>query len=376
VRLYVRAYVRTCVCMCVRLCARVCVCICACVRVCMRFVFACMCVCMLCVIVRACVPVNACACACVRVWVRACACAYIYICLHVCACASVILCSYVKGDVHAVHVNVYVCTCMRSISYSLPVQVGLSEGHRCSPPVMSYLLPGKVVSETVPAPPISTSHTHIGTTACMLPQSCVTLVAVRDGTYRELHAEKDVELSGALFDRAICDVLQRDFKRKTKIDISDMARPLMKLAAAAEEAKAVLSTKPTAAVSIDGLAEGMDLMGSVARSRFDAMNAKLYTRATQLVERAVVASGLTLETITDVVLSGGASNIVGLQDAVKALFGRPILHQDLAGEEVTRPIPHPFSFLLACVHCVSTPTKLRAVYLCDPQPPPFFRSSQ
>lgn len=165
-------------------------------------------------------------------------------------------------------------------------------------------------------------------------QTCVSVLAVRDGTIREVCAELERDLSGATFDEAICNVLKRDFKRKAKIDISEMARPLRKLAAAAESAKAVLSTKPTAAVSIDGLAEGMDLNVSVARSRFDAMNSKHYARAAELVTKVVGASGFSPDQITDVVLSGGAANIVGLKDAVQAVFGRPILLNEIPGEEV------------------------------------------
>lgn len=170
---------------------------------------------------------------------------------------------------------------------------------------------------------------HVGGT-----ESCVTVLSIRDGTFREVCSELDTGLSGAGFDTAICDVLARDFKRKAKIDISDMVRPKLKLAAAAADAKAVLSTKETASVSIDGLAEGMDLNVNVARSRFDAMNSKLFTRATELVSKAVASAGLTLDGVTDVVLSGGASNIVGLQKAIRALFGREILHQTIPGEEV------------------------------------------
>ena len=124
-----------------------------------------------------------------------------------------------------------------------------------------------------------------------------------------------------------------EFKRKFKKDISDNPRALRRLRSACERAKRSLSSTAQATIEIDSLHEGLDFYTSCTRARFEELNADLFRRCMEPVERTILDAKLDKNSIDEVVLVGGSTRIPKIQSMLSDFFGGKRLNKSINPDE-------------------------------------------
>lgn len=148
----------------------------------------------------------------------------------------------------------------------------------------------------------------------------VSLISNHDGIYTIEESVEEENLGGQRFDEVLMEFAMDDFKKKSKIDISNNKRALFKLRKACETAKRALTRQDTAPCYVESLAEGIDYNGTILRGRFDILSEPLYTRCKHVVLNTLKNAHLTPKDVDQVLLVGGSSRLPKFQEAMKSLF--------------------------------------------------------
>lgn len=120
-----------------------------------------------------------------------------------------------------------------------------------------------------------------------------TVLAARQGVYVPLSVERDSNLGGESFDESLINFFSKEFTKKTKAKLDPSNhRAMMKLRLACETVKRTLSASTSANCSIESLSEGIDFSGSINRTRFDLLSAKVYASIEDVIKRALDKAGL------------------------------------------------------------------------------------
>jgi len=143
----------------------------------------------------------------------------------------------------------------------------------------------------------------------------------------------DTHLGGQDFDTALLEHFKAEFKRKTKLDISDDPRALRRLRSACERAKRTLSSVTNTTVEIDSLSSGEDFNASLTRARFEEINAVLFKSTIQPVEQVLKDSGLEKSKVDEVVLVGGSTRIPKIQKLLSDFFDGKKLEKSINPDE-------------------------------------------
>eukprot|EP01031_Cornospumella_fuschlensis_P026854 gene26854-32453_t len=121
----------------------------------------------------------------------------------------------------------------------------------------------------------------------------------------------DRTVSGRAFDEAIIEFLAETFQKKTGINVRNNKKAILKLQAAAEKAKKTLSPHGVneASVSVECLAEDIDLSVILTRDEFESRVAPIVQRLRAPVECALRQAGLVREQISETEIVGGSSRV-------------------------------------------------------------------
>ncbi|XP_039682844.1 heat shock cognate 70 kDa protein [Medicago truncatula] len=131
----------------------------------------------------------------------------------------------------------------------------------------------------------------------------------------------DTHLRGQDFDNTMVNHFVKEFSRKYKIDISGDPRALRRLNSACEKAKRILSSNTTTTIEIESLNQGIDFYSSISRAKFEELNKNHFDKCMEIVEKCIIDSGMDKSSIHDVVLVGGSTRIVKVQQMVSDFFG-------------------------------------------------------
>ncbi|KAI8902658.1 heat shock protein 70 family [Globomyces pollinis-pini] len=148
----------------------------------------------------------------------------------------------------------------------------------------------------------------------------VTLISEHDGLYTIEESIEEANLGGTNFDKVLLEFAKDDFKKKTRNDISDNKRSLIKLQNACEKAKRALTQQDTVACQVEALYDGMDYNGTILRGRFDMLAEPLYARCKETVLKLLKSCKVTPNEIDQVLLVGGSSRMPRFQSSIKSLF--------------------------------------------------------
>ena len=154
----------------------------------------------------------------------------------------------------------------------------------------------------------------------------VSIIEIGDGVIEVLATAGDNKLGGDDFDNVITDYMLSEFKAKEGVDLSTDKMAMQRLKEAAETAKKELSAATTTNINlpfITATADGpkhfdMDL----TRAKFDELTAGLVDRTSGPVQTALKDAGLTAAELDKVLLVGGSTRIIAVQDMVKKLTGK------------------------------------------------------
>lgn len=154
----------------------------------------------------------------------------------------------------------------------------------------------------------------------------VSIIEIGDGVIEVLATAGDNKLGGDDFDNVITDYMLSEFKSKEGVDLSGDKMAMQRLKEAAEKAKKELSASTTTNINlpfITATAEGpkhfdMDL----TRAKFDELTAHLVDKTSGPVQTALKDAGLSAAELDKVLLVGGSTRIIAVQEMVKKLTGK------------------------------------------------------
>ena len=161
----------------------------------------------------------------------------------------------------------------------------------------------------------------------------VSLLTIDDGVFEVKATAGDTHLGGEDFDTLIVEWAVEEFKRKSKIDISNNARALRRLRTGAERAKRALSTTTQATIDVDSLAEGIDLSLPITRAKFEQLCEHLFKKCLEPVEQVMRDSKFSKNEVDDIVLVGGSSRIPRVQSLLRSYFNGKELCQSINPDE-------------------------------------------
>ena len=153
----------------------------------------------------------------------------------------------------------------------------------------------------------------------------VSIIEIGDGVIEVLATNGNNRLGGDDFDKKITDYMIADFKTKEGIDLSNDKMALQRLREAAEKAKKELSSSTTTNINLPFITANetgpkhfeMDL----TRAKFDELTHDLVDATVIPVQNALKDAGLSASELSKVLLVGGSTRILAVQDKVKQLTG-------------------------------------------------------
>lgn len=152
-----------------------------------------------------------------------------------------------------------------------------------------------------------------------------------------LSVEGDCHLGGEDFDQNLMAFCAEEFKKSSGVDLfkekestnknisDDARRRLRRLQLYCEKAKQALTAAEKSNICIDAFHKGDDFEVNITRDKFEAINMHLFKKTLGIVDLALKNARLKKEEIDDVVLVGGSTRILKLQEMLEKHFmGRPL----------------------------------------------------
>ncbi len=148
----------------------------------------------------------------------------------------------------------------------------------------------------------------------------ISILKLTRGVFEVLATNGDAALGGDDFDQAIA-AHWRKLHNLVSANHKDMRRLLM----TARTVKETLTTQAEAAAEIQ-LSYGQTLNVKLSRAEFHAMTAHLVERTLGPVKKAMRDTKLAADDVNGIVMVGGATRMLHVQQAVTSFFGKPLLN--------------------------------------------------
>lgn len=154
----------------------------------------------------------------------------------------------------------------------------------------------------------------------------VSVLDIGDGVVEVRSTSGDTHLGGDDFDKLVVDWLAEEFRKNEGIDLRRDKQALQRLYEAAEKAKVELSSTTTTSVTLPFItadASGpkhLDL--KLSRAKFDDLTHQLRERCLVSVKQALKDGNLTEKDLDEVILVGGSTRILAIQELVRSLTGK------------------------------------------------------
>ena len=154
----------------------------------------------------------------------------------------------------------------------------------------------------------------------------VSILELADGTFEVLSTAGDNKLGGDDFDEVIVKWMLEEFKKTSSVDLTKDQLAMQRLRDAAEKAKKDLSSMAQTQILLPYISttpEGpLNFEATLSRAKFDDMTKGLVDRTVGPVRQALKDAGLTKNDIHQVLLVGGSTRILAVQEAVKKELGK------------------------------------------------------
>lgn len=192
----------------------------------------------------------------------------------------------------------------------------------------------------------------------------VSLITIDDGIFEVLATGGDTRLGGEDFDNRMVDHFIEEFKKKYKKDPSQNKKSIRRLRTACERAKRQLSSSTQAYIEIDGFYDGIDYMTTISRANFENMNADLFRRTMDPVEKVLKDAKMSKSQVNEIVLVGGSTRIPKIQQLLQELFNGKTLNKECNPDEVVAQ----GAAIEAAILSGNTSSKLEDLLLLDVAP--------
>ena len=154
----------------------------------------------------------------------------------------------------------------------------------------------------------------------------VSIIEIGEGVIEVLATAGDNKLGGDDFDNAVTQYMLDEFKKAEGIDLSGDKMAMQRLKEAAEKAKKELSSAMTTNINLPFITANQDgpkhFDMNLTRAKFDELTAGLVDRTKIPVQTALEDAGLTAAYLDKVLLVGGSTRIIAVQEEVKRLTGK------------------------------------------------------
>ncbi|XP_020597020.1 heat shock 70 kDa protein 14-like [Phalaenopsis equestris] len=157
---------------------------------------------------------------------------------------------------------------------------------------------------------------HVGTIPSWIPVD----VEIREHPLQPLIINRS--LGGRDFDDVLFKYFAAKFKDEYKIDVFQNARARLRLSAACEKLKKMLSANPEAPLNIECLMDEKDVRGFIKREEFEKISASILERVKGPLVNALQEAGLTVENIHSVEVVGSGSRVPAIIKILTEFFGK------------------------------------------------------
>ncbi len=154
----------------------------------------------------------------------------------------------------------------------------------------------------------------------------VSILDLADGMFEVLATAGDNHLGGDDFDQKVMDWIVVEFKKEQGVDLSADKMAMQRVKEAAEKAKKDLSGMMQTQISLPFISAGpagpLHLELTLTRAKFDELTKDLVARTEGPVRQALNDAGMSPNEIDQVLLVGGSTRIIAVQESVKRLLGK------------------------------------------------------
>ncbi len=154
----------------------------------------------------------------------------------------------------------------------------------------------------------------------------VSILDLADGMFEVLATAGDNRLGGDDFDQKVMDWIVAEFKKEQGVDLSADSMAMQRVKEAAEKAKKDVSGVMQTQISLPFISAGpagpLHLELTLTRAKFDELTHDLVMRTEGPVRQALSDAGMSPNDIDQVLLVGGSTRILAVQESVKRLLGK------------------------------------------------------
>ena len=161
----------------------------------------------------------------------------------------------------------------------------------------------------------------------------VTLLEVDQGVFMVMSTGGNTHLGGEDFDHRMMEHFIKIFQRKTGLSLKEDNRALQKLRKECERAKRALSTETKAVLEVESIMNGEDFSESITRAKFEQINADLFQKTLEPVEKVLADAEVQRSEVSEVVLVGGSTRIPKVRQLIKDFFHGKEPHTGLNPDE-------------------------------------------
>ena len=148
----------------------------------------------------------------------------------------------------------------------------------------------------------------------------VTIMVVDVGVFEVKSTNGDTHLGGQDFDNNLVKYFLGQVEETCGEDISKNLKAMKKLRDACQTLKHNLSHSDSATIEVDELVNGEDFDSSLTREQFVEINKVLFDRCIAPIERALSDARLSRDDIDEVILIGGSTRIIRIQQLLEEYF--------------------------------------------------------
>jgi len=154
----------------------------------------------------------------------------------------------------------------------------------------------------------------------------VSIIEIGDGVIEVLATSGDNHLGGDDFDERVAEWIVRGFKEQQGYDLKKDFTAMQRVKEAAEQAKKELSSAESTHISLPYLVQTkngpLHLDMTLTRAKFNELVKDLIEKTTVPVQNALSDAGIAASELGKVLLVGGSTRIVAVQEKVRALTGK------------------------------------------------------
>jgi heat shock protein 1/8 len=161
----------------------------------------------------------------------------------------------------------------------------------------------------------------------------LSVLTIEDGVFEVKATAGDTHLGGEDFDTLMVEYCVQEFRKKTRVDITNNSRALRRLRTACERAKRTLSSATQAAVEVDSLADGQDFAVTITRAKFEQLCDAVFRRTVAPLDGLLRDAKLDKSQIHEIVMVGGSTRIPRVRQLVSEYFNGKKLNDSVNPDE-------------------------------------------